>query len=178
LTWRRVAISVPRLADRDEKALRRNPRATGAARRSGSVEEDDGHGGKRRSSVAKDSGRGMQGAPISPLLSNLSHEALRAGLETVRPREAARSASGGLCRLFRDPVSRNSDAGKGTDQRIMTALKLRVNEKKTRIARVPEEPLLLPSVRHRYPSCRRSFWPVGTSGSFSDSNSKMISPPS
>jgi RNA-directed DNA polymerase len=32
-----------------------------------SVEEDDGHGGKRRSSVAKDSGRGTpQGAPITP----------------------------------------------------------------------------------------------------------------
>jgi hypothetical protein len=35
----------------------------------------------------------------------------------------------------------------------------------------------LRTVRHRYP-CRRSFWPAGTSGSFSGSNSKMISPPS
>lgn len=36
------------------------------------VEEDDEKGGKRRSAVAKDSGRGTpQGAPVSPLLSNL-----------------------------------------------------------------------------------------------------------
>ena len=35
----------------------------------------------------------------------------------------------------------------------------------------------LRTVRHRYP-CRRSFCPPGTSGSFSGSISKMISPPS
>jgi group II intron reverse transcriptase/maturase len=36
------------------------------------VEEDDKRGGKHRTTVAKDSGRGTpQGAPISPLLSNL-----------------------------------------------------------------------------------------------------------
>jgi hypothetical protein len=35
----------------------------------------------------------------------------------------------------------------------------------------------LRTVRQRYP-CRRSFCPAGTSGSFSGSTSKMISPPS
>ena len=36
------------------------------------VEEDDGQGGKRRTTVNKDSGRGVpQGAPLSPLLANL-----------------------------------------------------------------------------------------------------------
>jgi retron-type reverse transcriptase len=36
------------------------------------VEEDDGKGHKRRTTVNKDSGRGTpQGAPISPLMANL-----------------------------------------------------------------------------------------------------------
>ncbi len=37
--------------------------------------------------------------------------------------------------------------------------------------------IILKCGRNVYP-CRRSFWPAGTSGSFSGSNSKMISPPS
>ena len=64
-----------------------------------SVEEDDGHGGKRRSSVAKDSGRGTpQGAPISPLLSNLYMRRFVLGWKQCGHEKAAQSASGGLCR--------------------------------------------------------------------------------
>ncbi|RQV97145.1 hypothetical protein EH220_04960 [bacterium] len=52
------------------------------------VEEDDGQGGTRRKTEAKDRKRGIpQGAPISPLLSNLYMRYFVLGLEnlTVRP---------------------------------------------------------------------------------------------
>ncbi|HTS54000.1 MAG TPA: reverse transcriptase domain-containing protein, partial [Burkholderiales bacterium] len=52
------------------------------------VEEDDGKGGKKRTTPNKDSGRGVpQGAPISPLMANLYMRRFvlgwkRRGLET------------------------------------------------------------------------------------------------
>ena len=96
-----------------------------------SVEEDDGHGGKRRSSVAKDSGRGTpQGAPISPLLSNLDIHVQFCERVGVKLPCATH-----LVILCRGTATR----AKEQMQKIMIALKLTVNEKKTRIARVPEE---------------------------------------
>jgi group II intron reverse transcriptase/maturase len=104
------------------------------------VEEDDGHGGKRRTTVAKDSGRGTpQGAPISPLLSNLYMRRFAVGWKELGY-EAGLKAR---VIIYADDfviLSRGVAAeAKERMQKMMNALKLRVNEKKTRIARVPEE---------------------------------------
>ena len=105
------------------------------------VEESDERGRKQRTTRNKDSGRGVpQGAPISPLLSNiymrrfvlgwkvLGHEArLDAHIVNYADdfviccRETAEQAS----RAMRDMIKR---------------LKLTVNEEKTHICHVPDEP--------------------------------------
>jgi len=104
------------------------------------VEEDDGKGGKRRTTVARDSGRGTpQGAPISPLLSNLYMRRFVLGWKQ-RGHEARLKArivvyADDFVILCRGTATRAMEEMR----KIMTALKLTVNEKKTRIARVPEE---------------------------------------
>jgi len=104
------------------------------------VEEDDGKGGKRRTTVAKDSGRGTpQGAPISPLLSNLYMRRFVLGWKQ-RGHEKRLEAR---IVVYADDfvILCRGTAALAMEQmrKIMTALKLTVNEKKTRIARVPEE---------------------------------------
>ena len=104
------------------------------------VEETDGRGGKRRTTTAKDSGCGTpQGAPISPLLSNLYLRRFvvgwkRLGWETKLQARLVVYADDFviLCR------HRATEARKQM-QAIMNRLKLTVNEQKTRICRVPEE---------------------------------------
>ena len=109
------------------------------------VEEDDGKGGKRRTTVARDSGdsgRGTgtpPGAPISPLLSNLYMRRFVLGWKQ-RGHEARLKArivvyADDFVILCRGTATRAMEEMR----KIMTALKLTVNEKKTRIARVPEE---------------------------------------
>jgi group II intron reverse transcriptase/maturase len=104
------------------------------------VEETDDRGRKKRTTEAKDSGRGIpQGSPISPLLANLYMR--RFVLEWKRR---------GLKRRLRSRIVTYADdlvilrrRGKAEEalqrmHEIMARLKLTVNEEKTRICKVPE----------------------------------------
>jgi len=104
------------------------------------VEETDDRGRKKRTTEAKDSGRGIpQGSPISPLLANLYMR--RFVLEWKRR---------GLAKRLRSRIVTYADdlvilcrRGKAEEalqsmREIMARLKLTVNEGKTRICKVPE----------------------------------------
>jgi group II intron reverse transcriptase/maturase len=104
------------------------------------VEETDDRGRKKRTTEAKDSGRGIpQGSPISPLLANLYMR--RFVLEWKRR---------GLERRLRSRIVTYADdlvilcrRGKAEEalhrmREIMARLKLTFNEEKTRICKVPE----------------------------------------
>jgi group II intron reverse transcriptase/maturase len=104
------------------------------------VEETDDRGRKKRTTEAKDSGRGIpQGSPISPLLANLYMrrfvlEWKRRGLEK-RLRSRIVTYADELVILCR--------RGKAEEalqrmREIMARLRLTVNEEKTRICKVPE----------------------------------------
>jgi RNA-directed DNA polymerase len=104
------------------------------------VEEDDGRGGWRRTTRAKDTKRGIpQGAPISPLLSNLYMRRFVLGWKTL-----------GLEARFQARIVNFADdfviCCRGTAQAAMEAmrvmmdkLKLTVNEEKTQRCQIPQE---------------------------------------
>jgi RNA-directed DNA polymerase len=104
------------------------------------VEEEDERGHKRRTTVNKDTGRGTpQGAPVSPMLSNLYMRRFVLGWKTL----------GHECRLGACIVNYADDfviCCRGTAQQAMAAmrdmmsrLKLTVNESKTHICKSPDE---------------------------------------
>jgi RNA-directed DNA polymerase len=104
------------------------------------VEEDDPRGGKKRTTKAKDNGRGIpQGSPISPLLSNLYMRRFvlawkKLGLER---------RLGSRIVTYADDLVILCKRGKAEEalqwmQEIMGKLKLTVNEEKTRLCKVPE----------------------------------------
>jgi group II intron reverse transcriptase/maturase len=104
------------------------------------VEETDDRGRKKRTTDAKDSGRGIpQGSPISPLLANLYMrrfvlEWKRRGLEK-RLRSRIVTYADDLVILCRPGKAEEAlQCLRG----IMARLKLTVNEEKTRICKVPE----------------------------------------
>ncbi|WP_280139017.1 reverse transcriptase domain-containing protein, partial [Pseudovibrio sp. POLY-S9] len=106
------------------------------------VEEDDGKGGKRRTNLARRERKGTpQGAPISPVLSNLYMRRFILGWKVL-----------GYARRFRSEIVNYADdfcvLGKApaTDmlaavRQIMEGLKLTINDRKTRCLQCPEEAL-------------------------------------
>ena len=106
------------------------------------VEEDDGKGGKRRTNRARRERKGTpQGAPISPLLSNLYMRRFILGWKALgyarRFRAEIVNYADDFCVLGKAPAAEMLTAVK----RLMAGLKLPVNERKSRCLRCPEEPL-------------------------------------
>lgn len=104
------------------------------------VVEDDGHGGQRRTTDAKDGGRGTpQGAPISPLLSNLYMRRFVLGWKKLGWEQKLHARVVAYADDFVILCRRDAAEAQKRMQAIMKTLKLTVNEQKTRTCRVPEE---------------------------------------
>ena len=106
------------------------------------VEEDDGEGGRRRRNRGRKQRKGTpQGAPISPLLSNLYMRRFILGWKVLgyAQRFCAEivNYADDFCVLGKAAAAEMLEAVK----RIMEELKLPVNERKTRCLRCPEEAL-------------------------------------
>jgi len=102
------------------------------------VEEDDGKGGTRRTTTSKDKGAGVpQGAPISPLLSNLYMRRFvlgwkKSGLEArLRAKIVSYADDYVIC------CKGDADEAMAGMRRLMERLKLTVNEAKTHIRQMP-----------------------------------------
>ncbi len=106
------------------------------------VEEDDGKGGKRRTNRARRERKGTpQGAPISPLFSNVYMRRFIVGWKRL-----------GYARRFEAEIVNYADdfvvcgrapaeAMRATVEQMMEKLRLPINATKTRCLRVPEEAL-------------------------------------
>jgi hypothetical protein len=104
------------------------------------VEETDDRGRKRRTTEARDNGRGIpQGSPISPLLANLYMRRFVLGWEKF----GLRQSLGSRIVTYADDLVILCRRGKAEEalhwmRELMGKLKLTVNEEKTRICKVPE----------------------------------------
>jgi RNA-directed DNA polymerase len=104
------------------------------------VEETDEQGKKHRSTRSRDEGRGTpQGAPISPLLSNLYMRRFVLGWKQLKHEKRLQAC---IVNYADDMViccRHRADEALATMRSMMSKLKLTVNEKKTRVCRLPEE---------------------------------------
>jgi RNA-directed DNA polymerase len=104
------------------------------------VEEDDGHGHPKRTTSNRDAGRGTpQGAPISPLLSNLYMRRFLLGWKQLGH---ARRLSAHIVNYADDfVICCKGEAGEAmnTMRAMMDKLKLTVNDDKTHLCRIPRE---------------------------------------
>ena len=109
--------------------------------------------------MAKDSGRGTpQGAPISPLLSNLYMRRFVLGWKQLGWEEKLQARVVAYADDFVILCRRNAAEARKQMQAIMTKLKLTVNEQKTRTCRVPEESFDFPGI-HPRPVLLAQGWP-------------------
>ena len=104
------------------------------------VEETDEQGKKRRSTRNRDEGRGTpQGAPISPLLSNLYMRRFVLGWKTLKHEKRLHAFIVNYADDLVICCRSQADEALAKMRDMMSKLKLTVNEKKTRVCRLPEE---------------------------------------
>lgn len=103
------------------------------------VEEDDGSGGKTRTTPNRDSKRGIpQGSPISPLLSNLYMRRFVLGWQQLG---YAKRFGAQIVNYADDLViccKGQADQALQAMRQVMGRLKLTVNEEKTHVCRIPQ----------------------------------------
>jgi group II intron reverse transcriptase/maturase len=104
------------------------------------VEETDGRGNKHRSTHNRDEGRGTpQGSPISPLLSNLYMRRFVLGWKKLGHEERLKAYIVNYADDFVICCRGKAEEALATMRDMMVRLKLTVNEKKTKVCKLPEE---------------------------------------
>ncbi len=104
------------------------------------VEEDDGRRRRKRTTQAKDTKRGIpQGAPISPLLSNLYLRRFLLGWKTLGLEARLEARIVNFADDFVICCCGTGDVAMEAMRGMMQRLKLTVNEHKTRHWRIPQE---------------------------------------
>ncbi len=104
------------------------------------VEEEDEKGRKQRSTPNRDTKRGTpQGAPISPLLSNLYMRRFIVGWERLGCQAKWAAQIVNYADDFVICCKRGADDAMAAMRGIMEKLKLTVNEDKTHLCRIPQE---------------------------------------
>jgi len=104
------------------------------------VEETDERGNKHRSTRNRDEGRGTpQGSPISPLLSNLYMRRFVLGWKKLGHEKRLQAYIVNYADDLVICCRGKAEEALGTMRNMMTKLKLTVNEKKTRVCKLPEE---------------------------------------
>jgi hypothetical protein len=104
------------------------------------VEEDDGQGSKKRTTLNRDEKRGTpQGSPISPLLSNLYMRRFILGWQKLGYTDRFQAEIVNYADDLVICCRRNADEAMVAMRQLMERLKLTVNEEKTRACRVPHD---------------------------------------